>query len=241
MVSTGRRVSADEAKRIADKYFRDGETVIERKDGGGEYVWRKLTAKETRFVDEYLEDFNATQAAIRAKYSAKTAYSIGHENLNKPEIIFEIQQRLKKMAATAIFTKKQVAGVLIEQLFADVNDIFDANGALKPVNQLPLIWRTGMITQIETETRRDPLTEGETITVTKLKFGDRLKRLELLGKHVDVNAFTERKTIDLADGVKELYRQISGTGLTPVDEPKDSNPAETKPRGFQPVQNAGKA
>ncbi len=45
-----------------------------------------MSAKQQRFVEEYLVDHNATQAAIRAGYSPKTAYSIGHENLKKPEI-----------------------------------------------------------------------------------------------------------------------------------------------------------
>ena len=45
-----------------------------------------MTPKQQRFVEEYLVDHNATQAAIRAGYSPKTAYSIGHENLKKPEI-----------------------------------------------------------------------------------------------------------------------------------------------------------
>ena len=45
-----------------------------------------MTKKQKRFVDEYLIDLNITQAAIRAGYSPKTAYSIGSENLKKPEI-----------------------------------------------------------------------------------------------------------------------------------------------------------
>lgn len=45
-----------------------------------------LTPKQKKFIDEYLKDLNATQAAIRAGYSEKTAYSIGQENLKKPEI-----------------------------------------------------------------------------------------------------------------------------------------------------------
>lgn len=51
--------------------------------GGG---MNKLTNKQKRFIDEYLQDLNATQAAIRSGYSQKTAYSIGQENLKKPEI-----------------------------------------------------------------------------------------------------------------------------------------------------------
>lgn len=45
-----------------------------------------MTEKQNRFCEEYITDFNATQAAIRAGYSEKTAYSIGVENLKKPEI-----------------------------------------------------------------------------------------------------------------------------------------------------------
>lgn len=45
-----------------------------------------MTAKQKRFCEEYLIDLNATQAAIRAGYSEKTAYSIGNENLKKPEV-----------------------------------------------------------------------------------------------------------------------------------------------------------
>jgi len=59
----------------------------------------KLTDKQERFCYEYCIDFNATQAAIRAGYSEKTAYSIGIENLKKPEIekrISELQADLAK-------------------------------------------------------------------------------------------------------------------------------------------------
>ncbi|MBR2499795.1 MAG: terminase small subunit, partial [Clostridia bacterium] len=59
----------------------------------------QLTDKQKRFCQEYIIDFNATQAAIRAGYSEKTAYSIGDENLRKPEIknyIEELKTELKK-------------------------------------------------------------------------------------------------------------------------------------------------
>ena len=51
---------------------------------------KKLTPKQERFVDEYLLDLNATQAAIRAGYSKRSARAIGAENLTKPNI----QQRI---------------------------------------------------------------------------------------------------------------------------------------------------
>jgi phage terminase small subunit len=56
-----------------------------------------LTNKQRAFIEEYLRDFNATQAAIRCGYSQRTAYSIGQENLKKPEIAEVIKARLDEM------------------------------------------------------------------------------------------------------------------------------------------------
>ncbi len=64
-----------------------------------------MSPKQQRFVEEYLVDHNATQAAIRAGYSPKTAYSIGHENLKKPEIAAAIaagEARLRRKTEVSI-------------------------------------------------------------------------------------------------------------------------------------------
>lgn len=57
-----------------------------------------LTPKQARFVKEYLLDMNATQAAIRAGYSEKTAHAIGYENLSKPAIAQAIEKAQEKVA-----------------------------------------------------------------------------------------------------------------------------------------------
>jgi hypothetical protein len=54
----------------------------------------KLTPKQKAFADYYIETGNATEAAIKAGYSKKTAYSIGNENLKKPEVKKYIEQRI---------------------------------------------------------------------------------------------------------------------------------------------------
>jgi phage terminase small subunit len=83
-----------------------------------------LTPKQQRFVEEYLIDLNATQAAIRAGYSPRTAYAIGSENLAKPEIKAALQA-----GQAAVTTKAKITrDYLIEQ----ANDIMlkaKANGA----------------------------------------------------------------------------------------------------------------
>lgn len=60
-----------------------------------------LTDKQAAFIEHYLVDFNATKAALSAGYSEKTAHSIGHENLRKPEIVEHIQKRLNDLKMTA--------------------------------------------------------------------------------------------------------------------------------------------
>ena len=78
-----------------------------------------LTPKQTRFVQEYLIDLNATQAAIRAGYSAKTAFAIGHENLSKPNIAAAITEAQAKRAERAEITADRVLEELGEIGFAD--------------------------------------------------------------------------------------------------------------------------
>lgn len=68
----------------------------------------KLTAKQQRFCDEYLIDLNATQAAIRAGYSEKTARAIGAENLTKPDINAYIEKRMAEKEAALIADQDEV-------------------------------------------------------------------------------------------------------------------------------------
>ena len=82
----------------------------------------KLTPKQRRFVNEYLIDLNATQAAIRAGYSKKTAQQIGAENLSKPVIQAEIQKRQTKLQNKLEITQERVLQELASIAFANGAD-----------------------------------------------------------------------------------------------------------------------
>lgn len=69
---------------------------------------KKLTAKQQRFCDEYLIDLNATQAAIRAGYSKKTAKQIGQQNLTKLDLKAYIQQRMDEKEKELIADQNEV-------------------------------------------------------------------------------------------------------------------------------------
>jgi phage terminase small subunit len=172
---------------------------------------RKLTPKQQRFVDEYLIDLNATQAAIRAGYSQKTARVIASENLLKPDIVAAVQS-----AQTARAKRTQVdADWVLERLEteakADLADIYDDSGALKPVKQWPLIWRQGLISGVETAQEFEEV-DGKKVPaglVHKVKISDRIKRVELIGKHMAVSAFVERHEHTGKDGGPIQTEEIS--------------------------------
>lgn len=82
----------------------------------------KLTAKQEMFIREYLVDLNATQAAIRAGYSKKTAYAIGEENLRKPEIAEAIQKAMDERAQRTQITADRVLEEYAKIGFSNITD-----------------------------------------------------------------------------------------------------------------------
>ena len=74
-----------------------------------------LTPKQQRFVEEYLIDLNATQAAIRAGYSEKTAKEIGSENLTKPNIAKAIQEAQESLSNKTQLTVDMVVNGLLKE------------------------------------------------------------------------------------------------------------------------------
>lgn len=165
----------------------------------------KLTAKQEAFCLEYIVDLNATQSAIRAGYSENTAAKIGYENLLKPDIqnrIDELKaQREERVIADADYVLKRL--IEIDQM--DALDILNDDGSLKPVSEWPKVWRQFIsgfdIATVET---------GDTIAlIKKIKWPDKVKNLELLGKHISVQAFKDKLGVDgnLAINVADAIRE----------------------------------
>ncbi len=170
-----------------------------------------LTPKQQRFVEEYLIDLNATQAAIRAGYSKKTAYSVGHENLKKPEIQKAIQEALQGRKERVQIDADYVLKRLVEIDQMDVLDIMDDQMKIRPVNEWPKVWRQYVINLENLE-----LSDGEGC-FKKIKWPDKVKNLELIGKHVSVGAFKDKIEHDVSDPLKELLSRASGNTLKPKE------------------------
>ena len=81
-----------------------------------------LTDKQKRFADEYLIDSNATQAAIRAGYSKKTARAIGNENLTKPDIQNYMKERLEEIESAKIADVQEVMEYLTSVMRREKNE-----------------------------------------------------------------------------------------------------------------------
>lgn len=159
-----------------------------------------MTVKRHRFVAEYLVDLNATQAAIRAGYAKKGAKDQAYQLMQMPEVAEAIkaamEERNKRLQVDADYVLHRLTE--IDQL--DLADIFDLDGKLMPIRQWPLIWRQ-MVKEVDMKTG-------------KVKFHDKLRALELIGKHVNVNAFREQVNhtgdinfTDMTD--EELERRIA--------------------------------
>lgn len=90
----------------------------------------ELTQKQQRFVEEYLVDLNATQAAIRAGYSAKTAASIGEENLRKPDIPRAIEEAKKTRSERTAIDQDYVLRAIVDTIerCAQARPVLDRNG-----------------------------------------------------------------------------------------------------------------
>ena len=140
---------------------------------------KKLTPKQRRFIDEYLIDLNATQAAIRAGYSEKTAQQIGAENLTKPVIQEEIQKRQDRIHAKLEITQERVLQELAAIAFANGADYarIVKNGSQEMVENIPT----------------DQLSPEKLAAISSIKTGrngvevrlhDKVKALELLGKYL---------------------------------------------------------
>lgn len=145
-----------------------------------------LTDKQEMFCREYLIDLNATQAAIRAGYSEKTARASGCENLTKPDIQNRIAELKADRNEQVSVDAAYVLSRLIEIDEMDVLDILNANGELKPIKDWPKVWRTTLSGMDVTEMAGDAAGR-----LKKIKWPDKVKNLELLGKHVTVQAFKD--------------------------------------------------
>lgn len=176
--------------------------------------YKPLTAMQEAYAQEYTKcPENQTQAAINAGFSPNTAavkasVMMRDERIQK-RIAELMEERNKRLRVSADYVLLRL--VEIDQM--DVIDILNDDMSIKPVSEWPKVWRqylTGFELADMFEGRGD---EKELVGILKkIKWPDKVKNLELIGKHVDVNAFKERLevsgTVTIADRMAKARRRV---------------------------------
>lgn len=164
----------------------------------------ELNERQRKFVIEYLADFNATQAAIRAGYSERSAMQLGERLMRKVEIQAAIQEQIRAKEARTLVTQDRVLMEIARLAFLDPRRAFDAKGNLLPVNQ----WTDDIaaaISSIKVSEEKDE--DGKPIsTVKEIKFWDKGKQIELAGK--TLRMFVDQLNLKVEGGIGERMAKI---------------------------------
>lgn len=145
-----------------------------------------MTKKQKRFCEEYLIDLNATQAAIRAGYSPDTAGAIGAENLTKPEIQRAVARAMAERSRRTGVNAERVVLELAKVAFVNVGNIIDATDATLKEDATP-----EDLAAIQSIKVKDM---GEMGIEREIRMADKLKSLELLGRHLGM--FNDKIRLD---------------------------------------------
>jgi phage terminase small subunit len=157
-----------------------------------------MTPKQQLFVNEYLIDLNATQAAIRCGYSAKTAEAQGSRLLRNVKIAAAVEKAMAQRAERTEITADRVLQELAKIGFSDVRKIFTAGGALlNPVDMDDEM--AAAVQSVEVITRRKPGDEKEVEEVHKIKLNDKLGALTQIGRHLGM--FTDKSEVKHSGGL----------------------------------------
>lgn len=149
-----------------------------------------LTARQARFVAEYLIDLNATRAAARAGYSEKTATRQGPRLLCNVVIADAIQSAQAKRAKRTDITQDRVLNELAKVGFASMRNFIYIDASGEPVINMTDTPPDELdaLSEVQTETRyeRDPDGEGEMrpIRKVKIKLHDKLAALDKIARHL---------------------------------------------------------
>lgn len=163
-----------------------------------------LSVMKEAYCQEYIKcPENQTQAAINAGYSPNTAAKFASQNMRDERVqkrIAELmEERNKRMRVSADYVLMRL--VEIDQM--DVLDILNDDGSLKPIREWPKIWRTTLSGFDLSSTIMNMNEDSIETILKKIKWPDKVKNLELIGKHVDVNAFKERLEINVKMTIAE--------------------------------------
>lgn len=158
-----------------------------------------LSDKQRRFVEEYLVDLNATQAAIRAGYSEKTAGKIGSENLQKLDIQNAITEAQNARSRRTQITQDRVLQEFAKIGFSDIRSLFTEGGNLRSLGDLDAD-AAAALSSVEVVTKN--LGDGEVEYVHKIKMWDKVGSLTQMGRHLGM--FVDKTEVHTVKKIEEM-------------------------------------
>lgn len=174
---------------------------------GRRCIMAKLTDKQQRFVDEYLIDLNATQAAIRAGYSAKTADQQGSRMLANVKVKQAVAEKQAQRSKRTGVNQDRVVLELAKVAFAKITDIVDSKGRIKEDASPDDLACIESIKYKESDNEYGGSVERE------VKIASKLKALELLGKHLGMWSDKFNVTVEKSEKLDDIISQLGGEGL----------------------------
>jgi phage terminase small subunit len=141
----------------------------------------KLTPKQRRFVAEYCKDTNATQAAIRCGYSARSAKQQGARLMTIAAVAQAVAERTKGQLAKADVTAERVLEELARIAFVSADELYEADGSVKPIDKMSAAARSA-ISQLSILKQNVTAGDGKMDTVLNVRLNDKLRALEMLAK-----------------------------------------------------------
>lgn len=174
-----------------------------------------MTPKQQRFVEEYLVDLNASAAARRAGYRGDPN-TIGPRLLANVGVGAAIAAAQQERSERTKIDADWVLRTLAAEKTADLAEIFDDDHNLRPISDWPMVFRTGLIVGVESIEEYEGAGKDRRAVgmVRKVKIADRIKHLELIGKHVDVQAFREQRALTGPNGEPLALLSVDLSHLT---------------------------
>lgn len=174
--------------------------LVELKNTGGDKMGKGLTAKQQRFIEEYLIDLNAKQAAIRAGYAPRSAEVVGTQVLRNPKVSREVAKAIAERSRRTGITQDRVLRELARIAFFNASDVMDLNSG--EIKQDAMRDDTAVIAGVRTKTI--PSKNGK-IVEREIKTYDKLRALELLGKHLGM--FDERLKVEMDVNLVDILKK----------------------------------
>ena len=170
---------------------------------------KRLTAKQKRFVEEYLVDLNASRAALRAGYTRAEA---GRRLVTQSHVSEAIKYARKERSERTQVTQDRVLQEEACIAFSDIRDLFDEQGELIPKHELPERVRSAL-SSYDVSEKIDRY--GNQVTNIKIKFWDKGRALERVSRHLgmyekDNTQGGQASGQAMVEAYREILREVDG-------------------------------